>query len=81
MNIQAEKLNIINKITSLNEESLINQLNDFLDTIINKNKKAVEPMDLETFYLKVEESEQAYLNKEIISHQDVKNEVKTWKKK
>jgi len=81
MNIQIEKLHIIQKITGLNDEKILKQLNEFLDKTMCKSSIIHQPMDLDTFYSMIEESEQAYQNNEVITHEDLKKEISSWKKR
>jgi hypothetical protein len=46
-----------------------------------KNKIKFQPMDPDTFYSMIEESEQAYQNNEVITHEDLRKEILKWLKK
>jgi len=46
-----------------------------------KNKIKFQPIDTDTFYSMIEESEQAYQNNEVITHEELKKEISSWGKK
>ena len=41
----------------------------------------MKPMTLKEFYAKIEASQKAYREGRIITHEDLKEKVKTWKEK
>ena len=45
------------------------------------SKASVEAMDIETFYAKIDASEKAYQNGDIISQTALEKEITTWKRK
>jgi Txe/YoeB family toxin of Txe-Axe toxin-antitoxin module len=73
MNLQAEKINIIQQLINIQDINIIEKINELLSKSYKDN---VEPMTLDKFFAKIEESEQAYLKGDIISHNDLKNEIK-----
>ena len=75
MNLQAEKINIIKQLINIQDINIIEKINELLSKSYKDN---VEPMTLDKFFAKIEESEQAYLKGDIISHNDLKNEIKLW---
>ena len=77
MNLQAEKRNIIEELISLDDKALILKIKSLLKT----SKPIATPMSLQTFYAKIDASEKAYEQGEIISQSVMEKEITTWKRK
>lgn len=77
MDLQTQKFQIIQHIISTNEESIIKKIQEILDQDISSSSN---PMTLEEFYKRIEESEYAYRTGNFITHDELKEEIKTWKK-
>jgi hypothetical protein len=80
MNIQARKLVLIEEFLRISDESLITKLESF----IREEKKIVhernlKPMPIEQFHEMIDQAKQDSNAGRVISHQDLKKKVKTWK--
>jgi hypothetical protein len=80
MNIQARKLVLIEEFLRISDESLIIKLESFL-----RNEKKItrernlKPMSLNEFHEMIDQAKRDSDAGNVISHQDLKNKVKTWK--
>ena len=80
MNIQARKLVLIEEFLRISDENLITKLESFL-----KNEKKItrernlKPMSLNEFHEMIDQAKKDSDAGHVISHQDLKNKVKTWK--
>ena len=81
MNLQNEKLNLIQTIISLQDKNLVLELKQFLEAAMAKNESEMKPMSLETFYAKIAASEKDYEEGNVISQEALEEEVKTWGRK
>lgn len=82
MNIQAEKLWLIEHLLKIQDELLLHQLKILIENMSRKiGEESVEPMPIETFYARIEESEKALERGEIITQDDLRKEIETWKKR
>jgi hypothetical protein len=78
MNLQSEKLNVIEKLINLNDAELLLKIKNLL----NKSSKAsANPMSIETFFAKIDASEKAYQQGDFISQSAMEKETRTWKRK
>lgn len=77
MNLQAEKRSIIEHLIGINDKELILKIK----TLLKSSKEVLAPMSLETFYAKIDASEKAYQQDEIISQIALEKEITTWKRK
>ncbi len=80
MNIQARKLVLIEEFLRISDESLIAKL----ETFIKEEKKIshqrnLNPMSLNDFHEMIDHAKQNSDAGQVISHQDLKKKVKTWK--
>ena len=80
MNIQARKLVLIEEFLRISDESLITKLESFI-----KHEKKVthernlKPMSVSEFHEMIDQAKRDSDAGRIISHQDLKKKVKTWK--
>jgi hypothetical protein len=80
MNIQARKLVLIEEFLRISDEILIIKLESFL-----RNEKKItrernlKPMSLNEFHEMIDQAKRDSDAGNVISHQDLKNKVKTWK--
>ncbi|MCU0288259.1 MAG: hypothetical protein MUF15_17920 [Acidobacteria bacterium] len=82
MNIQAEKLWLIEHLLKIQDELLLHQLKTLIVNMSRKiGEENIEPMPIETFYARIEESEKALERGEIITQDDLRKEIETWKKR
>lgn len=80
MNIQARKLGLIEEFLHINDESLIIKL----ESVIRQEKKLLhernlKPMSLNDFHEMIDQAKRDSEAGRVISHQELKNKVKTWK--
>ncbi len=80
MNIQARKLLLIEEFLRISDERLIAKLESF---IRQENRQTRErelgPMSLNEFHEMIGQAKQDSDNGRIISHQELKKKVRTWK--
>lgn len=80
MNIQARKLVLIEEFLRISDDSLITKLESF----IKQEKKSsydrnLKPMLLNEFHEMINQAKRDSDAGKVISHQDLKMKVKTWK--
>ena len=80
MNIQARKLILIEEFLRISDESLITKLESF----IKQEKKVaherdLKPMSLNEFHEMIDQAKRDSDAGRLISHQELKKKVKTWK--
>jgi len=80
MNIQTRKLVLIEEFLRINDESLITKLESF----IKREKKIshernLKPMLLNEFHEMIDQAKQDSDAGRVISHQELRKKVKTWK--
>jgi len=80
MNIQARKLVLIEEFLRISDESLITKLESF----IRQEKKIshernLKPMSMNEFHEMIDQAKRDSDVGRVISHQDLKKKVKTWK--
>lgn len=81
MDIKTEKLWLIEELLKIQDEVLLHQLKMLIESVYRKrNEVNLEPMPLETFYARIEASEKALERGETITQDDLREEIKTWKK-
>lgn len=80
MNIQARKLILIEEFLRISDESLITKLESLIrqekETAHEKNLK---PLSMNEFHDMIVQAKQDSDNGRVISHQELKEKVKTWK--
>ena len=80
MNIQARKLVLIEEFLRISDESLITKLESF----IKQEKKVshernLKPMSLNEFHEMIDHAKRDSDAGRVITHQELKKKVKTWK--
>lgn len=80
MNIQARKLGLIEEFLHINDESLILKL----ESVIRQEKKLLhernlKPMTVNDFHEMIDQAKRDSDAGRVISHQELKKKVKTWK--
>jgi hypothetical protein len=81
MDIRADKLWLIEHLIKIQDEVLLHRIKAFIENIIRrKQEEDLEPMSLETFYARIEESEQALERGEVITQDELRKEITTWEK-
>lgn len=80
MNIQARKLVLIEEFLRISDENLITKL----ETLIRQEKKIsresnLKPMTINEFHKMIDQAKKDSDEGRVISHQELRNKVKTWK--
>jgi hypothetical protein len=80
MNIQTRKLGLIEEFLRISDENLITKI----ESLIKLEKKAshemsLKPMSMNEFNDMIDQAKQDSDSGRIISHQELKKKVKTWK--
>jgi len=80
MNIQARKLVFIEEFLRISDETLIAKLESFLKQEKKlTHERALKPMSISEFHEMIDHAKQDSEAGRVISHQDLKKKVKTWK--
>jgi hypothetical protein len=80
MNIQSRKLVLIEEFLRISDENLISRLESFIKQEKKKlHKKEVNPMSLNEFHEMIDHAKQDSDSGRVISHQELKKKIKTWK--
>jgi hypothetical protein len=81
MDIRAEKLWLIEHLLKIQDEGILQRIKALIESVGKKKEKEdIEPMSLESFYDRIEESEEALQRGDIITQDELRKEVGTWKK-
>ena len=80
MNIQARKLILIEEFLRINDESLITKLELFI-RLEKKvaHERSLRPMTLDDFHEMIDQAKRDSDEGRVISHQELKKKVATWK--
>lgn len=80
MNIQARKLVLIEEFLRISDENLITKLETFIkqEKKISRESK-LKPMTLNEFHEMIDHAKKDIDQGRVISHQELKEKVKTWK--
>ena len=76
MDIQAEKLNLIEELIQLNDKSILKKIKSLLSLA----SKKIKPMTIEEFYAKIEASEKDIEAGNLLTHDELIKEATDWKK-
>lgn len=80
MNIQARKLAFIEEFLKISDEGIIDKLQSLIKAEIQKlHDRDVKPMSLAEFHEMIDQAKLDKKNGRVISHNDLKAKVKTWK--
>jgi len=80
MNIQARKLVLIEEFLRISDESLITKLELFIrEEKKTAHERNLKPMSIDEFHEMIDQARQDSNDGRVISHQDLKKKVKTWK--
>ena len=80
MNIQARKLILIEEFLRISDESLIARLESFIKQEKKDiHERSLKPMSLNEFHEMIDQAKLDSDAGRVISHQDLKKKVKTWK--
>lgn len=79
MNIQAAKLDVVQKILSVQKESIIEKINKILEKemIVGYTVEG-KPLTKAEYNSRLEEAEQDILNGRVTSSEELKKEMKNW---
>ena len=80
MNIQTRKLVLIEEFIRMNDENLLSKI----ESLIKDEKKAshernLKPMSVNEFHEMIDQAIRESDSGQIISHEELKKQVKTWK--
>lgn len=76
MNLQSEKFQVIQQIINIQDSNLIQKINQLIN---QESVSAIKPMLIDEFYNRILVSEKAYQEGRITSHQELKEEIMSWK--
>ena len=80
MNLQARKLNLIEEFLRISDESLISKIESFIRQEKKVSyEKELAPMSVNDFHEMIDKAKQDSEEGRVISHQELKIKVKTWK--
>jgi hypothetical protein len=80
MNIQTRKLVLIEEFLRINDESLITKLESFIKLEKKlSHERNLKPMLLNEFHEMIDQAKQDSDAGRVISHQELRKKVKTWK--
>ncbi len=81
MDIRAEKLWLIEHLLKIQDEALLHRIKAFIENLLGRKPTVdIEPMSLEAFYDRIEDSEEALERGDIITQTELREEIETWKK-
>lgn len=81
MDIRAEKLRLIEYLLKIQDEVLLYRIKTFIENASKSDPEGnLEPMSLESFYERIEASDQALQKGDVITQDKLREEIKTWKK-
>ncbi len=80
MSIQARKLVLIEEFLRISDESLITKIESFIKQEKKiSHERNLKPMPLNEFYEMIDQAKRDSDAGMVISHQELKKKVKTWK--
>lgn len=80
MNIQARKLVLIEEFLRISDESLITKLESFIKQEKKiSHERNLKPLSLNEFHEMIDHAKRDIDAGRVISHQDLKKKLKTWK--
>ena len=81
MDIQAAKLDLVEKILNIKTESIIEKLNNILDKeVIVGFTTEGKPLTKKAYNKRLEKAEQDVLNGRVTNSEDLKKELQSWRK-
>ncbi|MBI9037606.1 MAG: hypothetical protein JEY97_05685 [Bacteroidales bacterium] len=78
MNLQIEKQQIIRQLINIKDAELLKKIKLLIKQDLSANS---QQMSIDEFYDRISTSDKAWFEGKIISNQDIKEEVKSWKAK
>lgn len=79
VNIEHQKLQLIQEFLAINSSELISKINTFLQKEKKKINTHVKPMSLDAFNQMIEQSEQDLSQGKVIGTEDMKKIASKWK--
>ena len=80
MNIQARKLVLIEEFLRISDETLITKLESFIKHEKKiSHERNLKPMSIDKFHAMIDQAKQDSEVGRVISHEELKKKVKTWK--
>ncbi len=80
MNLQARKLNLIEELLRINDESFIIKLESFIrEEKKSSHESNLKPMSLNEFHEMIDQAKADSKAGRVITHPELKKKVKTWK--
>lgn len=80
MNIQIRKLTLIEEFLKINDEEIISKVESLIKEEKNKRYESRQtPMSLDEFREKIDQAKRDSEEGRVISHQDLKRKIQTWK--
>ena len=80
MNIQARKLVLIEEFLRISDETLITKLESFIKHEKKiSHERNLKPMSIDEFHAMIDQAKQDSEAGRVISHEELKKKVKTWK--
>ena len=81
MDLQAEKINLVQQILSVQKASLIGKIKELLEKeMIVGYTTDGKPLTKEAYNARLEKAEQDILNGRVTTSEDLRKEVASWKK-
>jgi len=79
MNLQAEKIKLIEWLVSIKDMSILEKVANVRDTSLGKEEEIrLEPMSVEELERRARASEEAIKNGDVMSFNELKKEMKSW---
>jgi hypothetical protein len=75
MNLQAQKYHIIQQLINIEDLNLILKIKEIIE---QESLPSLKPISIEEFYERIEAADTACHSGKVTSHQDLKQEIKTW---
>jgi hypothetical protein len=80
MDISAKKLELIEEFLKISDESIIEKLESLIRLEKKKTKAAkVKPMQMDDFKKMIDQAKKDKDEGRVISHQDLKSKIKSWR--
>jgi hypothetical protein len=80
MNIQARKLDLIEEFLRISDVDLISKIESLIrEEKIASHERRLKPMSMNEFYDMIDQAKRESESGQVISHEDLKKKIKTWK--
>lgn len=82
MDIQTQKLSLIESLINIDDNKALQKVKELLSEYTKvKPIKKTTPISLKEFYAKIDASEKAYKEGKTISSEQLRKEIKLWRRK